>query len=499
MLRSRKIHVVVCFFILSQLAIALPPADDAQRDFVKHLRRSVVERTLSNGLRVIFYRRGFAPVFAGVVAVRVGGVDEEIGWTGLSHMLEHMAFKGTDTLGTRDYSRERGLLARQERLRNKLDQGEELTRTEREELDEVQTELEALWIPDGLSKEFRIRGATDLNATTSQDMTNYFVSLPRGEFEFWCWLESERLLRPVMRQFYKERDVVMEERRMRYDDDPGGRLYESMLLRAFLVHPYRHPVIGYPFDIRRLTPTMLRSLHGKFYVPENMVIALVGDVNPDRDLPMVERYFGRVPRAAKPEHPQVPQVALDGPQDFTITATASPQLMIAYHKPSYPDPEDAPLSVLFEMLSGSNISPMYELLVKKWKVATSVSHFEAPGSAYPNIVAFSLVPRSGVTNKELRLKFSEVIDSFSEKYLTNERLEIARRALEKEIFDGVQSNVGMARDLASSQLMYGDWSEILQWYSLIRKVSLEDVRRVFETYILHGIPTVGYLETKEEK
>ena len=213
------------------------------RGALKKVEKNVFTTKLDNGLRVIMYNRGIAPVFTGVLAVRAGGVDEHLGNTGISHMLEHMAFKGTDRLGTKDSSREGKLLERLEKLFTKTPLMENFNEEQLKEWKEIYEELTKIWNTGELEQEYTKWGASNLNATTSKETTNYYVSLPRSAFEFWCWLESERVLNPVMRRFYEERNVVLEERRMRYVDSPAGKLYEKMLGIAFLGHPYRNPVI----------------------------------------------------------------------------------------------------------------------------------------------------------------------------------------------------------------------------------------------------------------
>ena len=478
--------------------LAIVAQERTPEQSLEHLAENVFFTTLSNGLRVIIYRRGIAPVFAGVVTVRVGGVNEREGFTGAAHMLEHMAFKGTDKIGTKDYQQEKILL---EELDEILGGGQliaELEPAEQKRVVQLHDELSKLWEPDQLSQEFRVRGGVGLNATTSQDLTNYFVNLPRSGFEFWCWMESERILNPVMRQFYQERDVVMEERRMRYEDSPTGKLYEQMLQNAYTVHPYQNPVIGYARDIERLTVDEVRRLHREYYTPRNMVVALVGDIDPAKDLETIERYFGRIPAGPMPQHPTVVEPSQSSPRTFEIEDTSSPRVMLAYHKPHYPHPDDAALTLMLEMFAGSSISPLYEQLVKKEKIATSFSYFEAPGSAYPNLIIFHGEARSPHTNQELLEGFARIRKSFISDYITEERLEIARRSTLMSYIGRLSSNTGLARDLAASEMIYGDWAAFLEWFEQTRAVTVTDIRRVAKQYLVDQARTVGLLETSGE-
>jgi len=360
---------------------------------------------------------------------------------------------------------------------------------------EIHDELKTLWASESFTREYEKRGASGMNATTDVELTRYFVSLPRNSFEFWGWAESERLVHPVMRQFYQERDVVMEERRMRYDNDPGGKLYETLLGQAFRIHPYRNPVIGYPDDINSLTATMMSEFHKAYYVPKNIVIAVVGDVDPQRDLPVLERYFGRLPRGTVPGRPMQVEPPQEGERHFSVSMDSAPEMMIAYHKPPYPDPVDPPLSILFEVLAGSPISPLYEELVRKQRIATSVSSYEAPGNAYPNLVIFSLYPRAPHTNKELLAAFDKVLSDFLARGITPEQLENAKRSIAMAYLGQLRSNESLAMQLASAELIYNDWRVMVKWYDEVMKVTEQDVMRVAREYLRPNNRTIGYLES----
>jgi len=285
---------------------------------------------------------------------------------------------------------------------------------------------------------------------------------------------------------------------MRYEDSPTGKLYEQMLQNAYTVHPYQNPVIGYARDIERLTVDEVRRLHREYYTPRNMVVALVGDIDPAKDLETIERYFGRIPAGPMPQHPTVVEPSQSSPRTFEIEDTSSPRVMLAYHKPHYPHPDDAALTLMLEMFAGSSISPLYEQLVKKEKIATSFSYFEAPGSAYPNLIIFHGEARSPHTNQELLEGFARIRKSFISDYITEERLEIARRSTLMSYIGRLSSNTGLARDLAASEMIYGDWAAFLEWFEQTRAVTVTDIRRVAKQYLVDQARTVGLLETSGE-
>jgi len=503
---NRFFQLLAAFFVLILsvvfLSLQVPSTLQAEEESntaqaLQKLAKDVKFYTLPNGLRVILYERGTAPVFAGMVAVRVGGTDEVVGHTGISHMLEHMAFKGTPSIGTRDYPKEKKLLEELETFAVKERAGVPLSKQEVARREEINQNLKELWILGDLSTQFDKRGAADMNATTDKELTKYFVSLPRVGFEFWCWIESERILFPVMRQFYQERDVVLEERRMRFEDDPQGKLYEQLLGISYLKHPYRNPVIGYDFDVRRLTASMVADFHKQYYVPSNIVVSVVGSVNPDEDIKIIEKYFGRLPAGTAPSHPNIVEAAQTGERRIKLETNAAPELLIAYHKPNYPHPDDPAISLMAEIFAGSRISPLYTELVKIRRLASAVSHEEAPGSAYPNLLLFAASATSPHTNEEVLQAFDEVLAKFTRDGVTESQLEIAKRSTAMEYLGHLKSNMSLAEDFATSQLIYGDWRASLNWYSEMMKVTTSDIQKAAQTYLIPSSRTIGTVESSQ--
>lgn len=493
-----KLNVLIfllCTVLYCVPAEALDARAQESRETLQALSSKVRFITLTNGLRVILHRRGDAPVFAGAVGVRVGGTDEQLGLTGISHMFEHMAFKGTDSIGTKDFAREKELLAELETIVRTHGPQLEFSAEVQQRWDAIHKELDAIWDRDRFVRELEKRGAADLNASTDKELTRYYMSLPRPAFEFWCWIESERLLNPVMREFYQERDVVKEEKRMRYDDDPGGKLYESMLAVSYLAHPYRNPVIGYDADLNRLTATAADEFRRKYYVPNNIVVAVVGDIDLEKDVATIEKYFGRVPAAPPPTRITIAEEPQVGQREFVIQAKAAPQLMIAYHKQQYPHPDDPPLSLMLEILAGNSSSPLYSELVKKRRIATGFAHEEAPGGAFPNLFLFLGTPRAPHTNQELLTAFDQVIERFLARKVTEEELQVAKRAIAIEYLGHLKSNLSLALDFVTSELIYSDWNAMLAWYDKAMAVTTKDVEDVAKRYLRKSIRTIGRLET----
>ncbi len=493
----KRILLCVVFFLASFISSPVfSQVSDAEQTFSKIIS-GVQLHKLSNGLRVIMYRRDIAPVFAGAVVVRVGGTDEPSGKGGISHLLEHMAFKGTPEIGSNDYGKEKVLLEELEVLAAEQNRTGNLSSEQKKKWQELNKELSELWITDHFSREYEKRGATGLNATTDSELTRYFVNLPRSAFEFWCYMESERLLHPIMRQFYQERDVVLEERRMRYDDDPQGKMMEVMLGSVFRVHPYRNPVIGYAFDIRRLTASMLEEFRKQYYVPGNMVISLVGDINPEQDLPLLERYFGRLPVGPMPERPHAVEPPQEGERVVWLEERSSPELAVVYHKVAYPHPDDAPITIMHEILANGRISPLYTELVKRRQIAASVGSSEMPGAAYPNALVFEITPKTPYSAEDGLKVFDSVLRRFKRNGVSEDDLIRAKRAVAVEYLSGLNSNMDMALGFASSEIFYNDWKAAFDWYKQAMQVSKEDVKRVTMKYLNDASRTVVQLETKK--
>jgi predicted Zn-dependent peptidase len=281
---------------------------------------------------------------------------------------------------------------------------------------------------------------------------------------------------------------------MRFDDDPGGRLYELLLGVAYQRHPYRAPVIGYEQDLKSLTATQLEAFRKIYYVPRNMVVSIVGRVDPEADMKVIRQYFGALPAAPDISRNVLKESPQEGERKVSVKMPASPQIVIAYKKPNYPDPDDAPISVMAEILSGGRISPLYTELVKRRQLTADVSHEEGPGVAYPNLLMFDATVKSPHTTQEVLEAFDAVIARFRRTGPTSEQLEIAKRSIGMDYLRHLQSNQSLALDFASSELVYGSWKASVKWYDEVMKVTLDDVRRAADKYLVSESRTIGTVE-----
>jgi len=465
------------------------------------LEGRVTELTLDNGMRWYFVERHGSPTFAGVVQFRVGGVDEGPGESGLAHLFEHMAFKGTTTIGTRDYAAEAPLLARIEETADALAAERAKEAPDAARVDELAAALAALQeeekkyiVKDEFWEVFGRAGAVNMNAWTSKDLTTYVNALPANRLELWCLMEADRVADPVFREFYVERDVVTEERRMRADTSPGGKLYEEFIAAAFTVHPYRSPILGWPDELVRLRAAQARDFHRRYYSPGNAVGVLVGDFKTRDAEKLVRKYFGRLAAGPPPapvtagEPPQLEERRVDVPFD------AEPQLLIGYHIPTYPDPDYVPLTVLASLLSSGRSSRLYTRLVKERELATVANAYVGePGQRYPNLFLVELSTRAPHTAAELEGAFYDELARLATEPPSAFELEKVKNQVDAKFEWDMSSNLGLALTVAYNVQLYGDWRYIDQYRAEIARVTAEDVVRVAARYLTPTNRTVATL------
>ncbi|MGH9388498.1 MAG: M16 family metallopeptidase, partial [Vicinamibacteria bacterium] len=343
------------FALATLLLLAAPGGGQNLASFEKR----VTSKKLGNGLTLLVLERPGAPVFSFFTHVDVGAVQEVPGITGLAHMFEHMAFKGTDKIGTTDYEAEKAALAGVEAAYAAYDEARRRA-VGRDEKDVA--EKEKVWkkamedadryvVKNEFGEIVDREGGVGLNAFTSWDETGYFYSLPANRLELWAYLESERFAKPVYREFYKERDVVMEERRMRTDSQPIGRLIEQFLAASFIAHPYQRPVVGWMSDLQSFSASDADAFYRKHYVPGNMVVTLVGDIRADEAVAIVEKYFARLPKGPKSEPLRTVEPSQIAEKQAVLVDPAQPFYIEGYHKPGTLHPDDAIYDVIQDLMS----------------------------------------------------------------------------------------------------------------------------------------------------
>jgi predicted Zn-dependent peptidase len=462
-------------------------------------------RKLANGLTVIIMERPEAPVFAYATIVNAGSANEVPGITGLAHMFEHMAFKGTPTIGTKDYAAERIALDKVEATYAEYDR---LRRSDTAKDDAKIAAAEKAWkdaiaeadkfvVANEFSKIVDRAGAVGMNASTASDVTTYFYSMPSNRFELWAYLESERYLNPVFgREFYKERDVVYEERRFRVESSPIGRLVEQFLAAAFIAHPYGAWGIGWPSDLRSFSATDAGEFYRKYYVPGNIVVAVVGDVKASEALPVLEKYFGRLPAAPVPPPLRTIEPEQKSERIVILRESSQPIYLEGYHRPSSTHPDDAVYSVMQMLLSSGRTSRLYKSLVRDKKIAAQASGFNGfPGEKYPNLFTFLGVTTPGHTPAEITAAIGSELDKLKNEDVPAEELQSVKTRVKAGLLRQLDSNEGLALQLASYQTVQGDWRELFREIQRIEKVTPADIRRVANATFVSTNRTIAQIES----
>jgi len=458
-------------------------------------------------MKVLILKRDFAPVVSLSMRFKVGAVDEFEGETGTAHLLEHMLFKGTETLGTKNYEEEKKILDALDVLAVQIDQemqkGDKADKDSlaawREQLQALQQEHKNLVIKDEVSGLYSQNGAEGLNASTGYDVTTYKVSLPVNRIELWARIESDRMANPVLREFYSERDVVREEKRQREETNPGGKLMEAFLKTAFAEHPYRRPVIGWDADLKYLEREKVEQFFRTYYSPNNAVVAVVGAVNPDEIMNIMERYFGSIPSQEIVRTVELKEPEQSGERRVEVEFDANPQVMIGYHKPTLPHFDDYVLDVIDILLSTGRTSRLYKTLVEEQKIAVSVSTGNGfPGARYANLFAIFATPRSPHTPEEVEREIYKQLELLKSEAITPYELTKVKNRLEASFIRSLASNAGLAAKLSYYQTVAGDWRYIEEHSKQIARITAEDVKRVAEQYFIDTNRTVATLVKKQE-
>lgn len=469
--------------LFTLLCLTLVNSALAQAELAENVRKFRLE----NGLRVIMVERGFAPVIDFNLTFDTGGVDEPPGLGGVAHMVEHMAFKGTRSIGSFDIEAEAAALVRLERAANTLvvareagAAGEALASFE-EDFAAAQAAAQELASPNALDTLFTDNGAQGLNASTAYDRTSYTVSLPSNRLELYARVYADVLTNPVFRSFYEERDVVREERRTRSEDSPDGVLIEAFLAEAFQQHPYGRPLIGSADEIADYTATAAQGVFDTFYHPNRAVLVVVGDVEPERDIRVIRRYFGFVPRGPEVRAELPAEPAQRAERRVRVPYDAEPQVVVGFHKPTYPARDAYVLDVLDYILGRGRASRLYRALVTEQQLAVSVSTSSAsPGTRYPNLFQISLVPRAPATPRELEQALYAELERVAREGVTDAELARAQTLLRADVVRSFTSGSGLAATLAYNEMFAGGWESVfgdLERYDTVTGAELRDAAR----------------------
>ncbi len=493
-----------CFLLL----ILFLSLASARLAFSFSLEGRVKEFTLANGIKVLLLPRHQSPTLSLYIRFRVGAVDENIGMTGTAHLLEHLLFKGTKTLGTKNYGAEEKILNRLDSVGLALDaeraKGEkadqEFIKYLQKTLQELTAEHRKLIIKDEIELIYSQNGAVGFNAMTSVDTTAYVVNLPANRLELWARIESDRILNPVLREFYSEREVVREERRRSYDSQPSRKLIEHFLATAFLAHPYGRPIIGWPSDIEFLNKQRTEQFFRTYYSPENMVITIVGDLSPELTISLLKKYFERIPRKILPPPLPTKEPEQLGERRLKIMADAQPELIIGYHKPNPPHADDLVCEVISGLLSYGRTSRFYQRLVEEKKMAVDISTSSSfPGVRYPNLFVIFATPRHPHAPEELEKAIYKELEELATTPVAEKELKKIQNQIQADFLRQLSSNSKLAYWLSYYQSLFGDWRYLRQRLSAYEKVTPEEIQRVARQYFQERKRTVGVLIKSIEK
>jgi predicted Zn-dependent peptidase len=467
--------------------------------------KKVTEFVLENGMKFIIVERHAAPVVSFFTIANVGSTNETKGITGLAHYFEHMAFKGTTTIGAKDLAGEIEALKKEDelfhRLRAEERKGraadEKLLQTLRQEFEEAKKAARALVVNNEFAESIQKAGGVGLNAFTSADITAYISSLPSNKLEMWFSMESDRFLNPFLREFYTEKEVIMEERRMSIENSPMGKLFEEFLNAAFLAHPYGESLIGHMSDLIAMSRAKAEQFFQTHYGASNLVAVIVGDVDPKQCETLARTYFGRLPTKPKPE----PIVTEEPPQKsvrrVTLTLPAQPYLLMGFHKPGMTDPSKPAFDVLNDLFSGGRSSRLFKKLVTDKKLAIRVgTSGDFPGSKYPNLFVFFVLPAQGHTVEECEAAVLEEVARLQKDGVTPEELEKAKIRARSSLVYSLSTNSSIAHNLGYYEVLTGNWREMFRIdLEKISAVTAAEVQELAKTYLRPESMTVGVIKT----
>jgi len=411
------------------------------------LKENVFETVLPNGLKVILLENHKAPLVTFQVWYRVGSRNESWGKTGLSHMLEHMMFKGTEKVG-----------------------------------------------PEEFSRIVQENGGND-NAFTSRDYTAYFENMSTDRVQIPLDLESDRMHNLLLREqdFRTERMVVMEERRLRTEDNPQANLQEHMEATAFLTSPYHWPTIGWKEDIERFTLDDLKAYYKTYYNPVNAILVVVGDFKRQELLPKIEKAFGSITKGIPPNQEKDVDPEQTGERRAFVKKEAQlPYLVMGYHVPNLREPDSYALEVTAALLSAGKSSRLYQSLVREKRLVLSVDADHSLLSRDPSLFYLSAELLPGKEVAEVEKALDQEIERLMKEPAGAHELEKAKNQLEASFIFSQDSLFSQAMLLAQHEIAL-TWRAVDDYLPSIRKVSPEDVQRVVKRYLIQENRTVGIL------
>jgi predicted Zn-dependent peptidase len=477
----------------------------------------VIEHELENGIQILMVQRPGDPSVAAGWVAHVGSVNERPGITGMAHLFEHMMFKGTRTIGTKDFAADRRIIEKKDSLRVLMQEEESALRAMQrrgliddirnpdnwtDRYKELESEIRALIeeqreiiVKDELDRIYSNAGATGLNAGTSNDFTIYFINVPSNKIELFFWLESDRLYNPVFREFYAERDVVREERRLRIESTPTGKFEETFESMFFTSHPYGWPVIGWPSDVESITREQANEFYDMYYGANNLTFLFVGDLDPDEIIGLSEKYLARLPRSPRPI-PEVITEELEPVAEKRMIAYAetNPTVRIRYHTVPFNHTDASALDVLAGVLSGRT-GRLYRDLVLEKDMATEVSAFQNERK-YAGYFQLNGVAKGDYTPEDVEREIYKHIEELRTEPVTERELQRVKNQNVANSYRRLGSNFFLMLQLGIFEVM-DTWEYINEQPGRIQEVTAEDIMHVVNTYFGDDKRTVAIYYTKD--
>ena len=460
----------------------------------------VHKEVLPNGLTVLLHPNSQAPTVSCRLFYVTGSVHEVPGKSGLAHILEHELFKGTKKVGIQDSVADARFMAIQDSLQAlirpaKLAGDTATVKKLTAEHDSVLNEHRKIFVKDELWSAYQAAGGTGLNAFTSDLMTAYIVTLPKNKIELFMWLESDRMQNAVLREFYSERDVVREERRMRYDDKPTGRFFETLNSMIYEAFPYRVPTIGWPSDIMNLTREMADEHYRKYYKPRNAILVLAGDLDTVSTMQMVKKYFGNIPagEAFPPLTIRDPEPA--GEKRLTVSRPDAPNLFtLVFKTPEVGDRSLYALDIAEGVLNGRS-GRLYKRLVGKDKLAASVSASNSPNK-YVSEFGVSVNMRPDADPAKVEQAVWEELEKLKTETVSEREFQKVKNHAYAGLVRSLTDMENVATMLAYYE-MFGDYKIFLNWADELDKVSAADVQDVAKSTFVREKSVSGLLLKKK--
>ncbi len=455
--------------------------------------------TLSNGLKVVIVKNNEVAVVSCRLYYFVGSMYEGPGTSGLSHMYEHMMFKGTKILGTNDYNKELPYIRKMDIIAENIQKLKDSGASDddarivkmKKEIYSLLAEQRKYIKKDEIWETYQKNGGSKLNAWTSDYLTAYLVTLPKNKVELFYWIESDRMQNPVLREFYSERDVVAEERRMRYENQPVNSYYENLLARFYTVHPFRIPTIGYMSDIQSYTRPKMEEHVRKYYTPDNAMIVLSGNIDSKKARKDIEKYFGNIPRAVKVKQNVVTREPVpEGETRYIMRAESEPRIDIMFHIPPYPHNDVFALDVI-EGVFGGRTGRLYKRLVDSEKLCTDAdasNSFRIHGGYF--IISASLIAGTDPVTVE-KIIYDE-IDKIKTNPPSDEEMERVKNSIRFSYLSGLKSLERISDQIARFEAM-GGWRGMFDYTDKIISVKKEDIPAVAARYMIREKQTVGIL------